>query len=338
MFGWLQAAGLLLVIPSELLRSLLRVREIGGVVLVEFLEQRVIGVLELVNGIAALRVSDDRRIAIESNGGVGNKGIVANFEFPELVALLPRIRAPIRLAGRVAPDDLFLGEVGHVFEGQAASIRTGHVEQLSVEANRVKYRVTKRDLERIALAAARHQAEGLRIVQYRVGSKERRYCELRIGDKRGPLSGECTRPQPGPADVRVPSEENKLAGDSYQPEIHRVVTALALARLVRAEASRHQIGAPIRACDQGPDFVARSNAIEPSFGQRDAEDAKHFRWSCVLHARQPGGFRSLPPCVDGVDGRGRRGSGGGGGRDGGGLIGSCPGRVPLAGRNAQRDQ
>src|SRR5207237_9066801 len=137
--------------------------------------------------------------------------------------------------------------------------------------------------------------------------------------------------------IRILTEQHQLAVDFCESGVRGIVTSLALAGLVVVHSSRHTISPAIRAGDEGPDLIAWSDAVEVVI-RRDAEDAKQLRWSCVLHARQSGGFRSLPPCVDGVDGRGRRGSGsgGGGGRDGGGLIGSCARRVPLAGRGEQR--
>src|SRR5256714_15606116 len=171
-----------------------------------------------------------------------------------------------------------------------------------------------------------------------LGRKARR--ELRISDEDETRCRKCARPQRPCATqtaIGILTEPHQLAVDFCESDVRGIVTSLALAGLVVVHSSRHEISPAIRAGDEGPDLIAWSDAVEVVV-RRDAEDAEHPAWSRVLHARQPGGFRSLLPCVAGVDGRGHRGSGGGGGRDGGGLIGSCPGRVPLAGRNAPRDQ
>src|SRR2546426_5073311 len=55
----------------------------------------------------------------------------------------------------------------------------------------------------------------------------------------------------------------------------------------------HQISPPILAVDKRPDLIARSDAVE-IVGRRDTEDAEDLSWSCVLHARQPSGFRGVP--------------------------------------------
>src|SRR5213594_3122941 len=108
---------------------------------------RVNGILQLINGLTALCMSYDCRIAIDLDDIGGNKRIVAHFKVRVLVALLPRIPAAVGLLGRAVPDDFFFGEVGHVLVCQATSVRTGHMEQLSVEADLLEYQMTKGDLE-----------------------------------------------------------------------------------------------------------------------------------------------------------------------------------------------
>jgi len=131
-------AGRILIAP-------LRLRDIGRVIPVELLEKRVIGILQLVNGFTALRMAGDSCISIDLDDAGGNERIVAQFEMPEPGVLLPCIPASVRLFGRAVPDDLLLGEVGHILECQATSVRTGHIEQLPVEADLLKNRVTKSD-------------------------------------------------------------------------------------------------------------------------------------------------------------------------------------------------
>src|SRR3989454_9304384 len=70
----------------------------------------------------------------------------------------------------------------------------------------------------------------------------------------------------------------------------------------------HQISPPILAVDKRPDLIARSDAVE-IVGRRDTEDAEDLSWSCVLHARQPSGFRGVPAPADGVGLRRRRSDG-----------------------------
>src|SRR6266702_704037 len=70
------------------------------------------------------------------------------------------------------------------------------MEQLSVEADLLKYRVTKGDLERIAVAAAGHPPKGFRTVEYRSGSEERLHCEQRIRDEGETRCRKCARPKP----------------------------------------------------------------------------------------------------------------------------------------------
>ena len=206
--------------------------------------------------------------------------------------------------------------------------------------------MTKRDPERVALAraAAGDQSEALGALGHRIAGQEGPHRELRISDEdetRGRKCGRPLLPRATQTAIGILTEPHQLAVDFCESDVRGIVTSLALAGLVAVHSSRHEISPAIRASDEGPDLIAWSDAVEVVI-RRDAEDAKQLRWSCVLHARQSGGFRSLPPCVDGVDGRGRRGSGsgsgGGGGRDGGGLIGTCARRVPLAGRGDQRDQ
>src|SRR5207248_8945660 len=104
------------------------------------------------------------------------------------------------------------------------------------------------------------------------------------------------------SDVCSSDLQHQLAVDFCESGVRGIVTSLALAGLVVVHSSRHEISPAIRAGDEGPDLIARSDAVEVVI-RRDAEDAEQLGWRCVLHARQSGGFRSLPPCVDGVDGR-----------------------------------
>ena len=48
-----------------------------------------IGILQLVNGLAALRVTGDGRIAVDLDEIGGNEGIVAHFGMPIFSGLLP---------------------------------------------------------------------------------------------------------------------------------------------------------------------------------------------------------------------------------------------------------
>src|SRR6266516_4006864 len=86
MFGRLDPAR---VLTASVSRLLLCLREIGQVILVESLEKRVGGILQLVDGITALRMSYDHGIASARDGSCGNKRIVAYFKTSELGALLP---------------------------------------------------------------------------------------------------------------------------------------------------------------------------------------------------------------------------------------------------------
>ena len=200
----------------------------------------------------------------------------------------------------------FSEKVGHVLECQAASVRTGHIKQLPVEADLLENWVTKSDPERRAAAEAGNQQEGLRAVHYRVGGQERPHCELRIGDEGETRGRKCSRPEIRTA-IRVLTEENELVADFHESEIRGVVTSVALAGLVRSQLSRHHIGPAVPAIYEGPDLITRSDAVEISVRRRNAEGTKALNRSSVVQPRQPNGFGGIPPRIDaiGVRGRGR---------------------------------
>src|SRR5438876_4997018 len=176
------------------------------------------------------------------------------------------------------------------------------MEQLSVEADLLKYRVTKGDLERIAVAAAGHPPKGVRTVRHRSGSEERLHCEQRIRDEGETRCRKCARPK-SPlrflsleiiATIRVLTEEDELVPGSHESEIRGVVASFALARLAGSPPSRHHIGPAIRAIDERPDLVARPDAVEIFVRQRDTEGVKDLHRSRIAHARRPNRFRGVP--------------------------------------------
>src|SRR5205823_4040405 len=136
------------------------------------------------------------------------------------------------------------------------------MEQLSVEADLLKYRVTKGDLERIAVAAAGHPPKGFRTVQHRSGSEERLHCEQRIRDEGETRCRKCARPK-SPlrflsleiiATIRVLTEEDELVPGSHESDVRGVVGSVALALLGVSGPMWCRLGPAIRAIDERPDL------------------------------------------------------------------------------------
>src|SRR5207237_9527937 len=81
---------------GRILIALTGLGDVGLVILVERLEKRVIGILQLVNVLAALRVTGDGRISVDLDEIGGTEGTVATFGMPHFSGLVPCVPALAR--------------------------------------------------------------------------------------------------------------------------------------------------------------------------------------------------------------------------------------------------